>query len=86
MHAFAVDAPQHNGAQWQFDGSVECPTFSPSMNIRIGPYPDNDEGKQGRTDVCHYFLRAGKNLSRRLHTRDGGQEVGLPELPERYRK
>ncbi|WP_299815045.1 DUF6527 family protein [Tardiphaga sp.] len=86
MHAFAVYAPQRNGAQWLFDGNVDSPTFSPSKNIRVGPYPDDDEGKKGRTDVCHYFLRAGQIqfLGDCTHAM-AGQTVPLPELPARYR-
>lgn len=86
MHAFAVDAPFRNGARWSFDGNLDAPTFAPSMNIRIGPYLDNDEGKQGQFDVCHYFLRAGKIqfLDDCTHSMRG-QTVPLPELPLGHR-
>lgn len=53
-HEIAVDTPFHNGARWSFDGNVEKPTFSPSINIRMGPLRD------GRILVCHYFVRAGQ--------------------------
>jgi hypothetical protein len=85
MHAFAIDAPQRNGAKWTFDGNLESPSFSPSMNIRIGPYPSDDE-KSGRIDVCHYFLNGGMLQFLTDCTHDlKGQTVPLPELPLRYR-
>jgi hypothetical protein len=82
MHGIATDAPNRNGAKWQFDGNVESPTFSPSINIRIGPYPSDDENA-GRIDVCHYFLRGGQLqfLSDCTHSLSG-QTVPLPLLPE----
>lgn len=85
MHVFAVDQPFRNGARWTYDGNEEAPTFSPSMNIRVGPYP-NDEERAGEFDVCHYFLRAGRIefLGDCTHTLKG-QTVQLPELPERHR-
>lgn len=85
MHAFAVEKPFSNGAKWTWDGNVNAPTFSPSMNIRIGPYPADDD-QPGRIDVCHYFLRAGviDYLGDCTHALKG-QKVPLPDLPERLR-
>ncbi len=85
MHAFAVDTPFRNGAQWSFDGNLDAPTFSPSVNITTGPYPSDDE-KAGRTDVCHYFLKAGQLqfLGDCTHALRG-QTVPLPELPQGLR-
>lgn len=88
MHRFAVDKPQSNGARWTFDGSIEAPSFSPSMNIRTGKFadpswqdPDGDS-----SSVCHYFLRAGQIefLADCTHALKG-RTVPLPELPLRYR-
>lgn len=85
MHAFAVDAPQRNGACWSFDGNVDAPTFSPSMNIRTGRFANPDwvdpEGED-LSIVCHYFLRGGRieYLSDCTH-RFAGQTVDLPSLP-----
>jgi len=81
-HEFAVDRPFHNGARWSFDGNLEAPTFAPSMNIRVGPYPDDSE-QPGRVDVCHYFLTAGRIqfLPDCTHALSG-QTVPLPDLPD----
>lgn len=88
LHDFAVDEPQHNGAQWTFDGNIQHPTFQPSMHIRIGPYPardDSDDPPAGSFDVCHYFLHHGilTYLNDCTHTLQG-QKCFLPDLPEKY--
>lgn len=74
LHAFAVDTPFHNGARWTFDGNAEKPTFSPSMNIGLGPFPQD-----GRIERCHYFLKAGQleYLPDCTHAL-AGQTVALP--------
>lgn len=76
LHAFAVDRPFHNGARWTFDGNLDAPTFAPSMNIAVGPFPD------GRVERCHYFLKAGRiqflgDCTHKL----AGQTIDLPDLP-----
>lgn len=77
MHGFAVEQPQPNGAQWAFDGNLDQPTFNPSMNISIGPWPD------GRMERCHYFLHGGKLMFCEDSTHAlAGQIVPLPEVPE----
>lgn len=84
LHPFAVDKPFRNGSRWTFDGNPENPTFAPSMNIRTGPY--NGGKKQGKTDVCHYFLKEGRiqYLDDCTHALRG-QTVDLPPVPEKYR-
>ena len=84
MHIFAVDQPFTNGAKWTFDGNVDAPTFSPSMNIRTGPRPMVPIGRPdaGRIDVCHYFLKGGliQFLGDCTHALKA-QTVPLPDLP-----
>ena len=43
-HLINVELPNSNGAKWTFDGNIEKPTFSPSINI-VGH--------------CHYFITEG---------------------------
>ncbi len=76
VHDFAVETPFPNGARWTFDGNVEAPTMSPSMNIGVGPFPN------GRVERCHYFLRNGsiQFLGDCTHAM-AGQTVPLPDLP-----
>jgi hypothetical protein len=86
MHHFAVDGPQRNGARWTFDGNLDRPTFSPSMNIRTGRFADpiwRDPDGDDLSSVCHYFLRGGmlQFLGDSTHAL-AGQTVPLPELPE----
>lgn len=44
-HKIEVEKPNAWGAVWQWDGNVEAPTITPSVN------------HVGR---CHYFIRAGR--------------------------
>lgn len=76
MHDFAVEAPFRNGPRWSFDGNAEAPTFSPSMNISVGPT------SSGRVFRCHYFLRSGsiEFLGDCTHEL-AGQTVALPDIP-----
>jgi hypothetical protein len=82
LHEIAVERPFNNGARWTFNGSYELPTFTPSMNIRIGPYPDGSK-KAGKMDICHYFLREGQliYLSDCTHAL-AGQTIPVPDLPQ----
>jgi hypothetical protein len=68
LHRINVNLPNGGGAQWGWDGNVERPTFTPSINIM---------------GQCHYFLRTGRiefcaDSSHAL----AGQRVELPDLPE----
>ena len=40
--------------RWQFNGDLERPTFTPSLNVRCGPFPD------GRIEVNHFIVTDGK--------------------------
>lgn len=82
LHEFAVDRPFRNGARWSFNGNLDQPTFEPSMNIRIGPWPDHSK-KAGQIEVCHYFLRNGQiqYLGDSTHAL-AGQTIALPDLPQ----
>jgi hypothetical protein len=70
-HCVAVDTPFTNGAKWAFNGSLERPTFSPSLLIRTGRHVDpkwfNEmpEGEQKEwlrkhSTICHSFIRDGR--------------------------
>lgn len=81
MHAFATLAPLKNGARWTWNGNVDKPTFTPSMNISVGPYKDED------FDIplsrCHYILTNGliNFCDNSTHAMKGQQGVPLPDLP-----
>ena len=79
MHGFAVEKPFHKGDIWTFNGNGDIPTFSPSMNIGIGPYPD------GHMTRCHYFLTEGRIQYLNDCTHDlVGQTVECPDIPEKH--
>lgn len=83
MHAFAVDGPFRNGAQWTFNGNIDAPTFNPSMHIKVNtPDMGADYQPKAMSSVCHYFLRDGQIqfLGDCTHAM-AGQTVPLPELP-----
>lgn len=82
LHEFAVDRPFRNGARWSFSGPADAPTFTPSMNIRIGPYPDSSK-KAGQIEVCHYLVNHGRiqYLADCTHAM-AGQTIEMPDLPQ----
>lgn len=70
LHGINVEKPNDWNAVWSFDGNLESPTFSPSINL------------VGR---CHYFIRAGRiefcgDSTHKL----AGQTVPLPDIPEGF--
>lgn len=69
LHRIPVNKPQSsNGCQWSWNGDVENPSFSPSINI------------VGR---CHYFIRNG-NIEFCADSKHAlsGKTVPLPDIPE----
>jgi hypothetical protein len=90
MHYITVSRPSANGAIWWFNGNVDKPTFSPSIHIKTGPYPDNDSAlgskPMGHIDICHYFLREGVLEFLPDCTHDlKGRSIPLPEIPDSHR-
>lgn len=68
LHQIETKQRNANGAIWSFDGNVEAPTFSPSINI------------VGR---CHYFIRGGQiEFCSDSRHELAGRTVPLPDLPE----
>lgn len=66
-HLIPIEKPNAQGAVWKWDGDVEKPTITPSMNI-IGR--------------CHYILTAGKIQFCSDSAHDlKGQTVDLPDMP-----
>ena len=80
-HVYYVDKPTRRGARWGFDGNIDKPTFTPSMNIGWG-----DEKRPATMGRCHYFITDGQIRYCGDCTHDlKGQTVPLPELPLHYR-
>jgi hypothetical protein len=64
-----INTQKHNAynAIWSFDGNIEQPTFSPSINL-VG--------------YCHYFITAGKILYCTDTKHEfSGQTIDLPDIP-----
>jgi len=73
------------GAQWVFNGSLDFPTFTPSINNRSGPYPPGDE-REGEFDVCHSFVENGliRFLGDCTHAL-ANKVVELPDFPDKLK-
>lgn len=55
--------PNHGGSVWEFNGDLERPTFSPSINVSWRGVPWRDEHDQpipAPNGRCHFFLRRGE--------------------------
>jgi hypothetical protein len=82
-HEINVDRPNASGAKWTFDGNMDCPTFSPSINLQINPPGNPHYQPDVKSARCHYFIRAGRIqfLPDCTHAL-AGQTVDLPDIPE----
>jgi len=73
-----------NGPRWTWNGSVDKPTFSPSVLVRTGRAVDpsfvSEPGDP--PEVCHSFVTDGRIqfLADSAHEL-AGQTVDLPEFP-----
>lgn len=78
---FGGGPPQRN---WRWNGSVDAPTFTPSVNVTYPANPDADEEfKEWRTERrCHTFITNGRVqfLGDCTHAL-AGQTLPLPDLP-----
>ncbi len=85
-HEINVDTLNYSGAKWSFDGDVQCPTFTPSVNIRWGRFADpNYKPEEGHdhSGICHYNITAGKIVFHADSTHKlAGQTVELPDIPD----
>lgn len=67
LHLINTEKPNRLKAIWSFDGNLESPTFSPSIN-HVG--------------LCHYFIRSGniEFCSDSKHEY-AGQTIPIPTFP-----
>lgn len=91
-HGVWTDVPNElTGGRWQWNGSLDKPTFSPSILVR-GTVPITDEEHaiimrgepfEPKPRVCHSFVRDGRIefLSDCTH-KLAGQTVDLPDIDE----
>jgi hypothetical protein len=74
-----IQSGADSGPNWDWNGSFDKPTFSPSVLVT---YPGVDAGQEGAPPaVCHSFVRDGQIqfLSDCTHAL-AGQTVDLPEI------
>lgn len=72
LHAVYVD-PTKFPVTWSWNGSVDKPTFRPSIRVRGG---FNEK-------TCHYFVNEGMlEFLSDCHHELKGQKVPMPDIPE----
>jgi hypothetical protein len=78
LHGIAVrPSKQRNGASWEFSGTLECPTYSPSQLTTW------EQGPERTKFVCHTFIRNGQIEFLNDCTHEfRGKMVPLPPLPD----
>lgn len=65
------------GASWTFNGDVSSPTFTPSMNEAVGPFPN------GEIRRCHFTVTSGQIKFHDDCTHDlKGQTLQLEAWPQ----
>ena len=73
--------PTTGDKAWSFNGSMEAPTFSPSILVRWRASDPDDPAAVAQESVCHSFVRDGRieflgDCTHHL----AGQTVDLPEI------
>lgn len=76
MHHIAIDKPSGAGQQWQWDGNVNMPTYSPSILVQFNKFCTE-------AFVCHSFIRNGQWEFLNDCTHElAGQTVSMVDIPE----
>ncbi len=77
-HPFEIEAP--NGAGWTWNGSLERPTFQPSLLVYGGGSTPEFPLRESETPRCHSFVTDGRIqfLADCTHAL-AGQTVDLPD-------
>lgn len=74
-HYIPTDAPLPNNAKWEFNGSQESPTFTPSVRITW------EWGEEHEHNCCHYNITNGQIIFHDDSTHSlKGQTVALPDI------
>lgn len=72
LHRIHINEPNPvTGARWRWSGNVDCPTFSPSVNVSLG-----------HSKVCHFYVQQGRiEYLRDSHHAFAGQHLPLAAIP-----
>lgn len=57
-HAHTYPVGSRSAPNWNFDGNIEAPSFTPSMLI-FRPAHNDGEFNHPQESICHYYLTAG---------------------------
>ena len=82
LHGIAIlPHTADNGAGWEFTGTLECPTYSPSQLTSWNQWQGHD--KPSKEFRCHTFIRNGQIQFLDDCTHEfKGQTLPLPPLPD----
>lgn len=64
-HYINTNVPNHQNAQWSFNGDVNKPTFTPSVRERTGYFVDpnvkgDEDWLKNNSYQCHFIITDGK--------------------------
>lgn len=82
LHLISDKTDTGPGAKWEFNGSLESPTFSPSYLLW---HPGHSGGKPNgkRENICHSFIKDGRiQFLDDCHHHLKGKTVELPEMKD----
>lgn len=84
LHEYHVHKLRSNGARWSFNNNLDSPSFQPSMNIKIGPWPKDNPNDPDDISICHYYITDGniQYLTDCTHEYKG-QTITLPDIPNK---
>ena len=80
-HRLIVECEEDPSHVWQFSGTEELPTFTPSLLVESGPMRPGDPNH-----ICHSYLTAGVwgFLNDSTHAM-ADQKIPMVDFPENYR-
>lgn len=80
-HRFIVENEQDPKHIWVFDGSMEAPTFNPSLLVESGGFAPGS-----KDEICHSYLQEGIWKFQQDSTHHlAGQAVPMIDFPPNYR-
>lgn len=88
LHGVNVDPEdsEDNRPRWKWDGSMDAPSFEPSILCFTSRAPDGSRLPEGqRRTLCHFFVRGGMiEFCGDSPHKLSGKTVPLPDIPAGY--
>lgn len=84
MHYIPIH--KEGGPRWDFNGSFDSPTFSPSVRIQyngVDADQRRDSGRRAPSACCHYFVKDGQIEFCSDSTHElSGKTVKMSDIPK----